>query len=138
DVLIRGMKISGILCEAKGRRMYVGIGLNCNQPLFPDFGATVPTSLILETGKSHLPLNLLPNALAFLQTAIGEKEAGERLYEKLAMKNELTTVLIGPGDKQESFLGLVNGIGPAGQLIVTEQTTGVEKEIYSGELVTFR
>ena len=34
DVLIDEKKVSGILCEARGERILIGIGINCNQSSF--------------------------------------------------------------------------------------------------------
>jgi BirA family biotin operon repressor/biotin-[acetyl-CoA-carboxylase] ligase len=51
DVVLDGRKVSGVLCESKGKAVIAGIGLNLNQTTFPD---ELPdaTSLFLATGRS--------------------------------------------------------------------------------------
>lgn len=50
DVLIRGLKVAGILCEASGAGLVAGFGVNVNQREFPPHlpGAT---SIYLQTGR---------------------------------------------------------------------------------------
>ena len=54
DVLIRGRKICGILCEGGARHVVAGIGLNVNQSAadFEHLGLPTATSLAIETGST--------------------------------------------------------------------------------------
>lgn len=54
DLLVRGRKIAGILCETVGEWVIVGIGINVNvsQEGLAAVGQEA-TSLLLETGSSH-------------------------------------------------------------------------------------
>lgn len=49
DVLVRGRKVCGILCERVGDRVIAGVGLNVNQTVFAPEIATRATSLLLSS-----------------------------------------------------------------------------------------
>jgi len=72
DLLYRGAKLAGILCEAgssmQGRFIVAGVGLNVNQDgaSFPSDLRTPATSLYLLTGAIEPPRRLLPGILAVL------------------------------------------------------------------------
>ena len=53
DVLVRGQKVAGILAEAKGGHVVLGIGINVNVPHgeLPADVATPATSILAETGR---------------------------------------------------------------------------------------
>src|SRR3954467_4923633 len=55
DVLVGGRKVCGILGEARGGRVVLGVGINVNVPadLLPRETVTPPTSLLVETGERH-------------------------------------------------------------------------------------
>jgi len=51
DVLVNACKVCGILCVAKGSRLFAGIGINCNQTKFPEEFSGSVTSLCCATGR---------------------------------------------------------------------------------------
>jgi BirA family biotin operon repressor/biotin-[acetyl-CoA-carboxylase] ligase len=71
DVLIEGRKVAGILAEASGGRVVVGIGVNANQREddLPVSAETTPTSLLLVTGSSVDRARLLATLLVELESA---------------------------------------------------------------------
>jgi BirA family biotin operon repressor/biotin-[acetyl-CoA-carboxylase] ligase len=71
DVLIGGRKVAGILAEASGGRVVLGIGVNANQTeqQLPAETQLPPTSLRLETGEAVDRAQLLAAILAQLERA---------------------------------------------------------------------
>lgn len=59
DVMVRGLKLCGILTQLHHGATLAGIGLNVNQVNFPEELHGIATSLILETGAEHDPRFLL-------------------------------------------------------------------------------
>lgn len=71
DVLISGRKVAGILAEASGGRVVLGIGVNVNQTeeQLPVETPMSPTSLRLESGEAIDRAQLLVAILAQLERA---------------------------------------------------------------------
>jgi len=68
DILINGRKVCGILAEAcykNGAAEYavLGIGINVNNQIFPDWIKNKATSLYLETGKKQDKRKILDRVL---------------------------------------------------------------------------
>lgn len=53
DVLASGRKLAGILTQMHDGAVLAGIGLNVNQPDFPEEIREIATSIVLETGTEH-------------------------------------------------------------------------------------
>ncbi|MCL4797791.1 MAG: biotin--[acetyl-CoA-carboxylase] ligase [Bryobacteraceae bacterium] len=53
DVLANGRKLAGILTQMHDGAVLAGIGLNVNQPDFPEEIREIATSIVLETGTEH-------------------------------------------------------------------------------------
>ena len=69
DVLVQGRKIAGILGEARGDRVVIGIGVNVNVPAgaLPAETALPATSLLVETGTTRDRGELLAAILAAVE-----------------------------------------------------------------------
>jgi len=76
DVLAGGLKCAGILTQLHGDRIVCGIGVNVNQPGFPDELREIATSLRIVAGREFEKEELLEASLG----AIGEY--GELLREE--------------------------------------------------------
>ena len=74
DVLVGGRKLAGILAEAGGGRVVLGIGINVNQPAgeLPTETAKPPTSLRVETGREWPRAPLLSAVLLELERRYDE------------------------------------------------------------------
>ena len=74
DVLVDGRKLAGVLPEAGGGRVALGIGINVNQAAgeLPADTAKPPTSLRLETGREWLRAPLLSAVLLELERRYDE------------------------------------------------------------------
>ena len=64
DVMLRGRKLAGILCERNGDCVVAGVGLNVNQTGFPPEIAERATSLALTTGGCFQRDELLSRVLS--------------------------------------------------------------------------
>lgn len=53
DILVQGKKCCGILTQLEGSAIIGGIGINVNQPEFPDDIAAIATSLRIAGGRNH-------------------------------------------------------------------------------------
>ena len=71
DVLVRGRKVAGVLAEAKGEYVVLGIGINANaeDDELPSETAFPATSLRIETGRPVDRAGLLAALLAHLEHA---------------------------------------------------------------------
>ena len=70
DLLWQGRKLAGILCEARGSVLLVGIGVNCAQDSFPPEIAAQACSLRMAAGRDIAPLEILPAVLARLKECL--------------------------------------------------------------------
>jgi len=127
DILCGGRKLCGILCETKGERSYVGIGMNCNQEGFPDELAARATSLRLCSGAPvELPL-LLEALLQDIRKAYAAVDWQREMEELLYGRGAVVTVR-NPlereghaGARAERIVGRVAGVGEAGELLLVDE-----------------
>ncbi len=135
DILVNGKKISGILGESSGAFLYIGIGLNCTQHSFDSSLRRPATSIFLETGKTPKPLELLEpllNRMAPLFFKVNEGDFSRYVRGYLHKIGEYFEVSEGPADEARGVSGIVEGLGPAGELLLL-QKNGKIRSIYSGE-----
>ena len=145
DVLYKGRKLSGILCEADGAHIYVGAGLNINQKAFPPELAERASSLALilqseksgnaETGDGGgVELKaVLERFLFFLKEAISQSYPWqEELSKRLFMLNERVRFLPASGG-EGTVEGILRGVATDGALLL-ETDEGVSA-FYSGEII---
>ena len=116
DVLLAGRKFCGILTEASGGEVIVGIGINVGgrEEEFPEeveattlsavLGREVPRELVLERAWTSLG--------QMLQRSTGE--VAERVWERLAWRDQQVVV------RHEGFeeTGMIRAFGPCGELVV--------------------
>lgn len=131
DILARGHKIGGILCEATGDRVIAGVGLNLNQtqdqlpvrPLFP------ASSLLLETNRTWEKDTILEAILRVLEIQLDRDWRPQRA--------EIERRLFGLGElaKAGGAMGLIQGIGDDGALLL--RTADGVTDIKSGEVEFF-
>jgi BirA family biotin operon repressor/biotin-[acetyl-CoA-carboxylase] ligase len=134
DLLIRGRKAAGILCEAGGEGVFAGIGINCNQESFPRELETSVTSLAIEFGAEL-------DRWAFLERFLGELKAelerpGWRagVEELLWKRGERVSFVPGlPGDKRP-VEGVLSGIDEEGSLVIATFEGGEPQSFADGEL----
>lgn len=126
DIYVSGKKIAGILIEhtLQGNRIahtIAGIGININQDIFPD-DIPYPTSLFLETGKEHNPVELLNGFRQLLQDRYDmlsiqqAKTLKEQYFEHLYQLNEWHNYLV----CGEPLVARILDTDVFGQLIIEE------------------
>lgn len=134
DLVHRGLKCAGILCEADSEYFYCGIGVNCNQKEFPPEIAATANSLC---NISHREINLDELHISILQKFKEYLESGNLwrsdLEALLYKKNEIIEIMQGQAPSDEKIVGKNLGIGADGQLIV-DLLDGNLVEIYAGEI----
>jgi len=132
DVLARGCKIGGILCEGTSERLVAGVGVNLNQlsadlperPVFP------ASSLLLLAGRSFDVSAALECVIASLNDVLEDGDWAKQraqIEARLFGLNEVARV--------GSVVGLLRGIGDDGCLLL--HSADGTKEVRSGELEFF-
>ncbi len=122
DILCGGEKICGILIEnsvlgIQLSHSIVGIGLNVQQEIFPEFPWKA-TSMRLQTGLSDAPgvlADRLTNALQVRYDQLADTGSGaiSRAYlERLYRKDELSEF----ADGNSRFTGVIRGVDEIGQI----------------------
>jgi BirA family biotin operon repressor/biotin-[acetyl-CoA-carboxylase] ligase len=124
DIIAGNGKIAGILIENGITGTYisytiVGIGLNLNQQVFPDFPFPA-TSLLLETGKRSKPRVMADRLLdalmaGYVQLKGGSVESLEDEYLEHLYRKDRPCEFIAGG---EEFTGIIRGVNHLGELLV--------------------
>ncbi|MBP6908830.1 MAG: biotin--[acetyl-CoA-carboxylase] ligase [Candidatus Saccharicenans sp.] len=143
DLLFKGRKIGGILCESQttqAGQSYVvagfGINLNHRQEDFPAGVASLASSLYLASGQNYQPeelFQLLGKELQFWYNKLKEGQADliiGRLEKKLCFSPGQTLIIQEPaGQVKGQFISL----GQDGSLIL--QTGQENKKYYASEII---
>jgi BirA family biotin operon repressor/biotin-[acetyl-CoA-carboxylase] ligase len=133
DVLLGGRKVAGVLAEAAGGAVVLGIGLNVNQArgeLPPDARRPV-TSLLLEAGpgaRERAPLLAELVGLVERRYAAWVVEGLEPLQPELAARDFLLGRKVVAGGRD----GIARGIDGEGRLVV--ERDGASSAVESGEV----
>jgi BirA family biotin operon repressor/biotin-[acetyl-CoA-carboxylase] ligase len=145
DVLVDGKKLAGILCEsggaecavggnAAGPLVFIGAGLNIGQRSFPPELERKATSLALA-GPPRIPP--IPEALALylanLRDALADPDWQHAVSEKLLWRGERISFLAGDPERGETIEGVIEGIGPSGELLF-RRDGGETERLWSGEI----
>ena len=134
DLLYRGRKLAGILCEARAQppepaRALVGMGVNCNQRAFPQELAGRACSLAELLGSQVALPELLADILTALHATLCDEGWRARLERRLyGLGRE--ALLSGPSGGIER--GTVRGVAEDGALLL--EVGGRVLPVYSGEL----
>lgn len=145
DVLFRGKKLAGILCESDGSTIIVAAGLNLSQKSFPAHLADKASSLVLareafgtKTVFPTLPLprDVLPLFLAELSSSLADPLWNRRLSALLWNRDEQIRFITGDPEKGETVTGRVAGIGETGELLIDTGTAEAPdiRPFWSGEI----
>lgn len=130
DVLVRGKKLAGILCERQGDKVIAGIGVNVLATSFPE--GIVATSLALERAK----VVEITKVRDLILKRLGELYSTWREFGFKALYDRITKLDVLKGreiavrqtdDDLEPTRGLCYGIMDDGTLKVGEE------RIYAGE-----
>jgi len=149
DILITGSarKLAGILAEADGGIVHIGMGLNVAQKQFPDFLRNKATSISLAIGAAsggeittEERFTLLEKILVRLYNEI-EAAGGEatdwksRVESRLYKKGEQISFAEGAADSGKMVNGVLTGIDSGGELLIMPSGGGEPRSFTAGELV---
>ncbi|MBN2655765.1 MAG: biotin--[acetyl-CoA-carboxylase] ligase [Spirochaetales bacterium] len=134
DLLFRGKKCAGILCEADSRYFYCGMGINCNQRNFPGEIKDKSTSLgnIIEAdiNRDAVLLEVLSSFSSLLKSGdLWRSLVGDKLFHS-GLKIEVRS---GQAGSEKSVIGINRGLGEDGQLLIEDESGSIH-EIYAGEI----
>jgi BirA family biotin operon repressor/biotin-[acetyl-CoA-carboxylase] ligase len=132
-------KAVGILCEADGGNVHLGIGINAAQKEFPSHlrGKAVSIALAAERDISReerytLLENILSRLYAELSAANNWKA---RLEQKLYKKNEQVLFIEGAAGSGKEVKGVLIGITDIGELLIVPDGETKPRSFIAGELV---
>jgi BirA family biotin operon repressor/biotin-[acetyl-CoA-carboxylase] ligase len=145
DILIKSArgegykKAVGILCEADGGNVHLGIGINAAQKEFPSHLKEKAVSIALAAERDisreeryTLLENILSRLYAELSAANNWKE---RLEQKLYKKNEQVLFIEGAADSGKEVKGVLTGITDIGELLIIPDGETKPRQFITGELV---
>ena len=140
DVMIGSRKAAGILTEGDGKNVFIGIGVNVGQAVFPGeylSKAVSLTQLVPGLGR-NARFALLEKILSRLYREIeAVPEASpwlERLSGRLYKKAETVIFAEGAADSIRLTEGTLSGLGPGGELLIIPRGEDKERAFISGEL----
>jgi BirA family transcriptional regulator, biotin operon repressor / biotin---[acetyl-CoA-carboxylase] ligase len=143
DIMIGSKKVAGILCEADGGNVHLGIGINVAQKEFPLHLKEKAASIALSSGM-HLTPNdrfiLLEKLLRSLYDELGAVPNGKddwksRLEQRLFKKGEQVIFIDGVADSGNEVRGTLVGIGQCGELLITPDGETNARSFITGELI---
>jgi BirA family biotin operon repressor/biotin-[acetyl-CoA-carboxylase] ligase len=130
-------KAAGILAEADGGNVHIGMGINVAQKLFPDTLRDKATSISLATGMeitNEERFTLLEKILMRLHTELESTNWRERIEMRLYQKGQQINFAEGAADSGKIVSGILAGIGPGGELMIA-RGEGV-RAFVTGEMVS--
>jgi len=155
DILIKPVrgegfkKAVGILCEADGGNVHLGIGINAAQKEFPSHLREKAISIALAAERDISQderYALLEKILSRLYSELSAAHNGEeensanknlkmRLEQKLYKKDEQVLFIEGAADSGKEVKGRLAGITESGELLIVPNGEENEKSFVAGELV---
>jgi len=158
DILIAGTepakKLAGILAEADGGAVYIGMGINVAQKQFPDSLQNKATSISLALSAASggeianeerftLLEKILSRLYHEIETANGEANGDtnwkNRIESRLYKKGEQITFAAGAAgmvaDSGNIVNGTLTGIDSGGELLITPSGESEPRSFTAGELV---
>jgi BirA family biotin operon repressor/biotin-[acetyl-CoA-carboxylase] ligase len=149
--MIGSKKTAGILCEANGGDVHIGIGINVAQKEFPSHLREKATSIALALGTGVVFLEpqsngpderfcLLEKILAYLYGELETAERGRedwrfRLEQRLYKMNEQIVFIEGAAGSGKTVRGRLAGIGVNGELLIVPDGEIEPRSFITGEQV---
>jgi BirA family biotin operon repressor/biotin-[acetyl-CoA-carboxylase] ligase len=144
DLMIDSRKAAGVLTEGDGETVYIGMGVNVAQTVFPEAFRAKATSLALALVDRGAPAMgpesrflLLEKILPRLYRELDAPEAGDwrkRLTERLYRRGCPVRFFPGGADSGLMVEGIPEGIGPEGELLLTPRGAAGPESFVTGEL----
>jgi BirA family biotin operon repressor/biotin-[acetyl-CoA-carboxylase] ligase len=135
-------KAAGILTEADGGVVFIGIGINVAQREFPPELRDKAVSIARAAGRDIAPeerFTLLEQILARLYGELTAASGGgadwnSRLLTRLYKKGEPVCFVEGRADSGRIVEGRLDGVGPGGELLIAPAGGGPARAFLTGEL----
>jgi BirA family biotin operon repressor/biotin-[acetyl-CoA-carboxylase] ligase len=146
DIMIRSKKAAGILSEADGGDVHIGIGINVAQNEFPPSLRDKAVSLSLAAGRDIQPetrFTLLEKVIARLHGELenpggaAETDWRRRLVERLYKNDEQVCFAAGAAGSDRIVEGRLAGIGPGGELLIVPRGECGPEAFVTGELRSY-
>jgi BirA family biotin operon repressor/biotin-[acetyl-CoA-carboxylase] ligase len=134
DILLGDRKVAGILAEATGDAVVVGVGVNVRWPGIPDELAGIATSLNLEGGRPTDPDELLAVFLSNYLRQLDDLDDTRHTYRHL-LRTVGRRVRVERADG--NLLGTAIDVDDHGRLLVTTDD-GTTEAIAAGDVVHLR
>jgi BirA family biotin operon repressor/biotin-[acetyl-CoA-carboxylase] ligase len=138
DILTGNKKMAGILCEADGGVVRIGIGINFAQKVFPEPLRDKAISISLASGmdiESDGRFILLEKILLSLYSELERSDWKSRLEQRLYKKNEDVIFIEGEAGSENKVKGCLSGIGESGELLIIPDGEIEPRPFLTGELV---
>ena len=134
-------KVTGILAEANGGIVHIGIGVNVGQKEFPEHLRGRATSIGLAAGEAGDPLALLELILAQMYDGIQNVNGHcggwkSRIEQRLYKKGDRVKFAEGAAGSHNMVSGTLAGVGEGGELLIVPDGETVPRSFFSGELVS--
>ena len=140
DIIIDSKKTAGILCEADGGTVHIGIGVNIAQKVFPEPLAEKAGSLSLAAGidiKKEKRFSLLEKIISHLFSELETHQKTDwkpRIEERLYKRNENVTFIEGEAGSRKKVTGSLCGISESGELLIVACGETQPRSFITGEL----
>jgi BirA family biotin operon repressor/biotin-[acetyl-CoA-carboxylase] ligase len=142
DVMINARKAAGILTEADGKNVYIGVGVNVTQKEFPEQYRWKAGSIIhfFPALAENARFALLEKILLRLYQEIENPPPSraeswqERLLDRLYKKGETVTFAEGAANSEHLVEGILSGLGPGGELLIIPKGEEKARSFINGEL----
>ncbi len=115
DLLLNGKKLAGILTEANGPHLVIGIGINVNVTTFPAELKSSATSLSLESGEQLSREHVLAALITHLHQTLQSSSAHINDLRDCCALTGRTVSLTTSGRRIE---GHIKGLGDNGELLL--------------------
>jgi BirA family biotin operon repressor/biotin-[acetyl-CoA-carboxylase] ligase len=134
DLVVRGRKVGGILCEGVPRAVVAGLGINVRTPDggFPEALRTRATSLE-EEGGNMLQTSVLAGLVVRALKARVTPPWDGLAPDALAALGGRDALLTRPVESEEHGVGRARGIGPDGALLL-ERPDGSRVRVVAGSV----
>jgi BirA family biotin operon repressor/biotin-[acetyl-CoA-carboxylase] ligase len=133
DLLVGDRKLAGILAEAAGDAIVVGIGVNLEWPVIPAELEGIATACNLEGGRPTTRDDLLDAFLARYADRLGDLAGTRRAYEDRLATIGRAVRVERPG---AALVGTATGIDASGRLLV--EVDGQLHAVAAGDVVHLR
>jgi len=144
DIMIDSKKAAGILCEAAGGTVHIGIGINVAQKEFPAHLSDKAISIALAANRDIAPgerFSLLEKILTRLFDELNAPQNAAnwkaRLDQRLYKKGEQVVFVEGETGSGKEVRGRLAGIGDGGELLILAEGETQPRFFVTGELMFF-